>query len=73
MCEDDDRGEEWFKALSQDEKYDLEYDVGDQFVSGNFVWRDWGFRSKPSAAFLKGAERARNHWLGAAYARLEGV
>jgi len=51
------RGRKWFRSLSRWDKDEL----GNQFVLGDFDWRDW-LEQKPSSAFLAGAEDERIHW-----------
>lgn len=51
------RGAAWFKTLDNVARGDL----GDEFVLDLFDWRDW-FETKPSSAFLAGADEARMHW-----------
>ncbi len=55
---DRERGARWFRDLPEH----LKNDLGDEFVLGTFDWRDWGFASRPSGAFLNGADEARMHW-----------
>lgn len=47
------KGAAWVNSLSRSDVFEL----GDAFVLGSFDWRDW-LTSKPSAAFLRGAEYA---------------
>ena len=51
------KGRRWFESLTHHEKWQL----GDDFVLGTFEWREW-FDTKPSSAFLRGAEDARLYW-----------
>jgi len=51
------RGREWFFSLDSTARNEL----GDAFVLGEFDWRDW-LSTKPSAAFLNGADDARVLW-----------
>jgi len=55
---DYEKGAQWYKKLSRTDKWEL----GDQLVLGSFDWHDWGFASKPSSAFMNGAERERMLW-----------
>lgn len=35
------------------------WELGDALVLGSFDWREWGFESRPSSAFLNGADEER--------------
>ena len=50
-------GQKWFNELPN---Y-LKWELGDQFVLGDFDWRDW-FDEKPSEAFLNAIDSARINW-----------
>lgn len=51
------RGAEWFRSLGNADKGRL----GDELVLGEFDWREW-LASKPTSAFLNGADQARMDW-----------
>ena len=52
------RGRAWFLTLSPAERGDL----GDAFVLAGFGHEEWGFETRPSEAFLAGADAARMLW-----------
>lgn len=51
------RGRDWFFGLDNLARGEL----GDALVLGDFDWREW-LTTKPSAAFLNGADDARIEW-----------
>lgn len=51
------RGRAWFNSLGASDRGRL----GDELVLGEFDWRAW-LPSKPTSAFLNGADAARMEW-----------
>lgn len=52
------KAREWWKALPRESRFQL----GDDLVLGAFDWRDWGFASKPSRAFMNEVDHQRILW-----------
>ena len=49
---------DWFNTLTPAERWEL----GDQLVLGAFEPGDWGFRARPSAAFMNALDQERMLW-----------
>lgn len=52
-----DRARRWWAQLSPHDRWEL----GDQFVLGDFDWRDW-FDERPTGTFLNEVDRLRMLW-----------
>jgi hypothetical protein len=53
-----DKAKTWVDALPKQHYSDLK----DEFVLGTFDWRDWGFKTKPSNAFLNEVDEQLTLW-----------
>jgi hypothetical protein len=55
------KARKWWNALP----HELRGPLGDDLVLGEFDWRDWGFESKPSRAFMNAVDYERGLWESA--------
>lgn len=53
-----DRARRWWNELDRAQRFEL----GDALVLGTFDWREWGFSSPPTAAFLNELDYQRTLW-----------
>ena len=54
------KARKWWDALPTEHRWTL----GDDLVLGEFDWRDWGFSSRPSRAFMNEVDYLRMLWEG---------